>query len=483
MRGERGLIAAFAVAALALHVHFHVLDARPPVDLGHYYRDAITTYVRGAPPRFASPYASAVGGLFLAFGPRAAVLEALDGLWLVALVVGLGLCGRAVGGALGAAVAMAPALLFPSAPTMARTHWIHHPEWALAAFGLGLAATLGPSARAGAAVGVVLAAGSVIRPSAAAWMAVPLVVWAARAGSWRARAPALAQVALALIAMAPAYPGYLAGRVDLRAANTAAIGHPLAFLGVEIGWASLAVYGALAVAAAFAAGDRAVRIAAAAWLFGGLAVAFGANVTPDNVPVVFAGLAILAGAGAAALPTRVRAAVPVALAILAVGPMTQLAPPLGALAPVTGWTADDAPLNWLVPRPDGITAEALLGAAAAACPPGRGPRRLRERGAPCRILSDHGLVHPSWEDDGALAWFVAGRGGVQIVPATAPRPGDVWDAAVDIDCAGPIPDPEGRFPGTAERFARVRAAMTPVATLSGNGCTWRWYTRRGLTGR
>ena len=109
-------------------------------------------------------------------------------------------------------------------------------------------------------------------------------------------------------------------------------------------------------------------------------------------------------------------------------------------------------------------------------PPDATPAPTPAPVAPCRVLVQRGLVHPSWEDDGLLGLFFAGYRGVDALTAPAAHGPGRWDVAVSVDCVGG-PDPTARFPGVDERFEAVRSGMEAKATVEGNGCTRVFYAR------
>lgn len=463
---------ALAVVALAAHVHFHVLDTRPVVDLGHYYAGAVQA-VLGAETGSAlrldtsgSPYGAVLALLWSGLGLHAWVLETVDGLWLVALLVGMGLCGRALGGAAGAVTGVAAVLALPLFPTMARTHWIHHAEVASATLALGLALRLTPRAGPGLLVGLVAALGPMARPSALVWCSVPLLLWTwrARRQAWSAWLPLLTALAL----QAPGLLGYLQMRLALRGEMQAAVGNPFALWHVHLGVVPALVL--LGLALRGAARPRAGDLAALAWLVGGVAVIAVTGAGLDNVPTAFAGLALLAARGAARIGDRLGAAL---LALVLVGPLTQLVPTLGALGPATGWEADDHGLNWLVPR-GGLDGNALGLAARTVC-----PEAVHRSDAPgegtCVLWVQRGLVHPSWEDDGNVGLVLAGWRGVQLVSLTGPSSQRRPDGVIAVERTGPAPDPTGRFGDLDPRFEQARRGRREVATVVGHGATLRFF--------
>jgi hypothetical protein len=454
-RAEAAAIAGIAAAAVVLHAHFAIVDVRPSPDLGHYWAGAMDVARSGRLDRADTAYGAAIGWMWRATDRSQGAFEAVEALWLASLVVGLGLAGRAAGGMRGLVTAASAALIFPAFPTGARTHWIHHPEAGAAALALGLAAGEATVGR-GLALGVIAGLGATVRPSAAVWMLVPLALWA-----WRARGPArwlpLAPFAIGLLPILPSLPGYFRLRVEGRAGTAAAVGNPLPLLAIQTGL----IPGLAAVVAAIAGGRPGpVGVAALAWVVGGIGVILVSGAGPDNVPTVLIGVAVLAATGAERIPARALAGILAALVLI--GPATQLH--RLDLGLVSGWPAEDHALNWLVPRAEGVTAEALARAADRACPP-KGP---------CRLLVQRGLVHPSWEDDGSLAFFLAHADRVE--PAAMPgwRHGTP-DAAVSVTCEGPAPDPSARFPGIDERFVRAIAGMRPVGDVVGNGCVRVFY--------
>lgn len=476
--------------ALLLHAHFALVDARMAVDLGHYYRGAMEA-ARAASLDgsvrwgFAEPgYAWLLAALWGWLGPSQALFEAVEGLWLGCLGLGLWQAGRAGGGPRGGLVAASAVLLFPLFPEGARTHWIHHPEVSLGVLGLGLAMQLPRRAWAGALVGAVLALGATVRPSAAVWLALPALAWVIRVGprSWRAWSPVLAGLALGTAAHAPILLSYLELRVSNRGANAAAVGSILPLLPVQTGLLpGLLALGLGGWGLARARGREPWLVAGVslAWLAGGLVVLVVSAAGPSNVPTAFAGLALLAGLGAGALPAGWGRYGAVLLGLLVLlGPVTQLLPVLGVLHPATGFSGHDHPQNFLVPRSMGLSAERLVSAAREACPPDRQPRSMPAQGPPCRVIASSGLVHPSWEDDGGLGFFLAGIDGVQVYPAPGLVDQRPFQAAVQSACTGPVPDPSGRFPEAAGVFEDWVQRMDTVTEVQGNGCTLRWYALR-----
>jgi hypothetical protein len=479
-------VAGLVALVVALHAHFSWVDVRPATDLGHHYAGAVRAAAGALDSgRFdghnvSTPYEGLIARMWVWGGPSQPAFEAVEGLWLVALAVGLALAGQAVGRGAGAVAAVAAVLLFPAFPTAARTHWIHHPEVAAVSLGLGLAAWLAPGRGSGVALGGVLGFAAAIRPSAAVWAAIPLLLFVWRCRRPEHRLPAILGFAAGLWVTAPGLVPYVHMRVAGRAANALAVGGPWKLLAIQTG----VVPGALAVAlAAFGASGvsrldpvaRAVLASAVAWAVGGLVAVAVTGAGPDNVPVLFVGLALLAARGAHRLcsdrPRSRAAATGLLIALGVLGPGVQLVPALGFAAPATGWSGDDVPLNFLVPRRDGVTASALAEAAARSCPPDRGPRGVRT----CRVLSDRGMVHPTWEDDGALGLFLAGVKRLEVVTAPAWDGRRRVDVAVAQECDGSAPDPRARFPGTDVRFAEVVARLAPRARVVGNGCVQTWY--------
>lgn len=448
----------WAAVAMGLHLHFSWIDSRPAVDLGHTWSGVIRAVESlrhgGGWLRHVDGPWQALVALVLWAWPSSFTFAVLDGLLFVPLIVGLAWAGGAAGGRIGAHVAAAVPVAVPLFPVAARTHWIHHPEAAFAALALGIAATAPVGLGGGAALAATLAVLAPVRPSATVWALVPVAVWVARAGrDRRALGPLVVPALVAAALVGPGLAGYLALRVGNRQATAAAVGNWLPLLPIQTGW-----LGGLVLVGLGALGLRAWRqpvvAAGLAWIAGGLAVLALSGAGPDNVPSLFLGLAVLAAAGAATVPR----AAPVA-AIVLLGPLTQLVPPLGALGPVTGWPTDDVALNWLVPRADGVTAEALVA-----------PLSGR-----IRVLSRRGWVHPSWEDDGALGRFLAGIGdGVEVIPAPMWR-GQPIDIVVDTACAGPTPDPRARFPGVDERFDEIERRRVAYAEVRGNGCVWTFH--------
>ncbi len=478
---------ALVVLALLLHAHFALVDARMAVDLGHYYRGAMEAAravsldgsVRWG---FAEPgYAWLLAALWGWVGPSQGLFEAVEGLWLAALGLGLWLAGRAGGGPRGGLVAASALLLFPLFPEGARTHWIHHPEVSLGVLALGLAMSLPARVWAGVLVGAVLALGATVRPSAAVWLALPALAWVIRQGprQWAAWAPVVVGLVLGTAAHAPILLSYLELRVSNRGANAAAVGGLLPLLPIQTGLLpGLLALGLGGWGLLRARGREPWLVAGVslAWILGGVAVLLVSAAGPSNVPTAFAGLALLAGLGAGALPEGWGRYGAVLLGLLVLlGPGTQVAPALGALHPATGYSGHDHAQNYLVPRVSGLSAARLVEAAAQVCPPERQPRPIPAQGPPCRIISSAGLVHPSWEDDGGLGFFLAGTGGVQVYPAPGLMDQRPFQAAVESACAGPLPDPSGRFPQAAQVFAGWAQRMEPAVEVQGNGCTLRWF--------
>ena len=218
-------------------------------------------------------------------------------------------------------------------------------------------------------------------------------------------------------------------------------------------------------------------LVAGLWVAGGFAAVVFFRSGPDNVPTAFLGLGLLAAAGVANLSGFLFHVGGVLLSVVFVlGPGTQLFPSLGFGGSVTGWSNRNEPLNWLVPRSDGIRILDLVEAATLACPTGRGPRPFGDDGVgpPCLVLLDRGLVHPSWEATGQLGFFLSGFQGVDFRGPGNPLP-PVVDVVVRIECSGKVPAVEGRFPGFAPLISSHQQGKSSMARLAGNGCTQDWY--------
>ncbi|MFZ5480262.1 MAG: hypothetical protein ACOZNI_26090, partial [Myxococcota bacterium] len=226
MRSLPDRVAASAVAvALALHARFCLLDDRPPADLGHYYDGVRAFVVEGRWPD--TPYAALLGLLFRALGPSAALIEAIDGLWLAVLLGGVWLAGRSVAPWAGAGAVVATAS-FAQTHVLARTHWIHHPEAAMLCGAVGLA-TL-PGAAAGVGSAILLALGTTTRETG-----VPFGVVAIAFVALRHRVAALAGVA-GVAWVAPGLADYVGKKVASVEGYAASVTAPWAQAGESLGW-------------------------------------------------------------------------------------------------------------------------------------------------------------------------------------------------------------------------------------------------------
>ena len=458
------MVAGPVVLAAAAHIHFIAIDVRPPVDLGHYYVGAVDAVWTGDWSRADGLYAKSLAAV-LRFSRTSLALELMSLWWVIVLSLSMGVCGRRLGGRSGAWVAGGAILLFPVFPTGARVHWIHHPEVALSVAGLALAVSLRRRIWGSILLGVVLAYVNSVRPSAVVWASGGLLVWAWRC---RDRPHILLGAALpwigSVVPMVYELREYLALRMQVRAGTAQAVGNPWVLLPIQTGWAYGIAAAALAVGGLWRGSKRVepLHLIAGSWLLGGAVVigAFGAG--PDNVPTAFAGLALLASAGAPLVPPRWGGVLIVAAAL---GPLTQVVPALGVAGPVTGWFAVDHRLNWLVPRSDGLSMTDLRDSFGELC------------SGPCTVLLEQGLVHPSWEDDGRLALFLGGISGVRAwtVPTAPPS---TYDAAVAWGCAGPSPDSSLRFPDAARRFQEAVSGLEVVLSMHRNGCEITWYGRQ-----
>ena len=473
VRSDIAIVATIAVAVLALHLDFCWRDPRPAVDLGHYYADAVDI-VRGGEhghvewQRAPIPYDKLLALAWLVFGRSQGILEGLDGAWLVALTIGLGLCGVAVAGRGGAWAALG-ALVLPIFPMSARVHFIHNAEVGLGTLAFGLAATLAPGALTGACVGLTLGLGVSVRQSAPFWLLVPLVVWLVRArGNRMAMGLAALPYALGAASLLPLVPEYLKMRLAGRAGSASAVGDPLPLLVVQTGRLGGAVAVALAGVALVAWGRERrwdpARLGVLAWGFGGVLAVVVTRVGPDNLETMFAALAVLAASGAASLPGRARVAVGALVPLLVVGPLVQVVPAFAVAWPITGWDATDGPLAWTVPSPSAPTSATIVAAVRSVCPAGH----------PCVIAFERGLVAPTWEDDGSLELFLAHVDHVEVRMITHATDSPV-DAAVTLACQAHIPDADARYPGVEAGFHALLTTMHAKTTVYGQGCTWTWY--------
>jgi hypothetical protein len=376
----------------------------------------------------------------------------VDGVWAAVLAGGLAALAeraRPRGAVWGVA-----ALVMPLFPTMAHTHWVHHAEATLAVLTLLVAEVAPTSVIGGLGLGLLAGFGASVRPSALVWVLPAVLPWLARAdrSRWWAVIPGLFLASGSLAAAA----GYAMTRWSLRADNAAAVGDVWRLWPVIVGWVPLLVTLAMAARGGVSATRSAIGRVAWFWAAGGVAVVAVTRAGPDNVPTAVVGAVLLAAH--AELSGRARAAV---CAALLVGPVT-LVPALDSLSALSGWSSRDEPLNWLVPRSDGVRVAQLAAARDAVC----GDR-------PCRVVLASGLVHPSWEDDGTLGLYLGGVDRLAAVPVRFAR--GRFDGAVDRACVGETPDATRRFPGLEDRFRAYLGGAEPVATVTGNGCTWTWY--------
>jgi hypothetical protein len=445
--------------ALAVHLGFHAIDSRPAVDVGHTWSDVVNWLEGGrSAPRGPYHWMIALWTWMIGRTPWAFVL--VDGLWTAVLAGGIAVLAARVRPqmwVLGAAV-----LVMPMFPTIARTHWIHHAEAALAVTTLLLAEVLPATLVGGLLLGLVAGFGASVRPSALVWVLPAMLPWLARADRkrWLILLPGLALAADSLAGSA----GYAGMRWSLRGANAAAVGDVWRLWPVLTGIIPGIALLALAGMGARAAPKTNIGRIGLFWAVAGVLVVAVSHAGPDNVPTAIIGLILVAAH--ANVPDRL---VP-ALAVLLLGPIT-LIPALDGLAPLSGWSSRDEPLNWLVPRTNGTTIAKIEAARQAVC--GERPT--------CRVALQRGLVHPSWEDDGRLGLYLGGIDGLECIPVefrgrwADGRP----DGIVAVECGGDVPDPTARFPGIDTDVERLLDDAVPAGTVIGNGCTWTWYRLRG----
>ncbi|MES2639207.1 MAG: hypothetical protein V4850_06975 [Myxococcota bacterium] len=498
-RADLVTLAAIALA-MVLQVRFHVLDDRAPTDLGHYYisfRNTLAWWQLHGELNWRivdTPYSLLLATMGALRTPTVAFMEGVDTLWLLVLLLGAAFAARAVSGPVAGAVTTLALVAFPQTHVLARTHWIHHPEAAalLGALGLWLAAPALP--RWGQALGVaaLVFLGETIRQTGIPF-GVPLGVLILAVAWRRGARRTLLPVALGVVAGAawylPTLLVYVRNKAGSAEGYAQSVTTPWASIVDDLGLPALLLAVPLALSGALALRRRDLSSLVAGlclvWIVGaGVAIAV-FRVGPDNFPVAGAALAVLAGIGAAALPTIARPGV-VALGVVAA--LLLQVPPLlsydlvSRLPAVLRTAANPGPLNYLRVYWNPVAVESVLPVVDQMCAVTRDDSQAR-----CFVLATRGLFNPSWEDGGTFALFLSGRPRVTVV-----TPEVLWTddgraggettrvhGLVDVRCAeGVAPRAGGRF---RAQSARMRAMFevhgtAPVATFGDpRACVQTWY--------
>ncbi|MCK6527251.1 hypothetical protein L6R50_06680 [Myxococcota bacterium] len=488
-------VAQIAFAAL-LHARYCGFDPRPPPDDGHYY-DPVMHLVRAwagieeaeGPRAPDTPYALLLAALFRVLGPSQALLEWVDGGWLVAMLFGVWMLARAGGGRVSGAVAVVLAASLPLTTMLARRHNIHHPEAAALVAAAGLWAWDPRISRRSTAWGLggLLFLGQTFRGTGLP-LGLPLGALALATGArrgWHGRLlPVALGISAALAWQAPGMVGYVTAKVRYAPAYR----EGLESAGYSV-WADLGPLVTPALALGVPAGLLALgRRRTPRWVVGLCLgwVALGAialsrfHVGLDNFPLLGLALAVLAGLGAG----RARREGWVLGAAAGLGLLAQ-APQLVAerwlcRVPVVGCSPQllghDSRVNWA-----GTGVDDVLPAVRSVC-----SSAARQPGERCVILSDYGLFNGrSWEDDGSWGLFLAGVDDVKVVtvplywsgdPPT--QPGPSIHGYVRVRCERGMATPGVRFQVQQAKMEQIVAnlGLQPDRRLAlRNGCVQDWY--------
>lgn len=493
------LTAAVILLILALQVRFCIVDERAPTDLGHYYnpfRSALLWWQAKGEINWQiidTPYTLLLTSIGMFVQPSVAMFELLDGFWLVALLVGTALAGRAVGGPVGGAIGTLAVASFPQTLPLTRTHWIHHPETAALAAALGawlVAPGMGSWVQA-FVVAVFLFFGETIRQTGAPFgLTLGLIILIAgwRAGArWRLL-PTAVSVAGAIAWWAPRIAVYLEHKAESAAQYAKSVGSPWPLVSEGLGAGTLmwllpmALIGLVVAlfrrdAMSFAAG------VAAAWVLGGVVAVGIYNVGPDNFPMAGIGLAVLASAAVPAIPKAAVTLVPAVLTLGLAQVPPLLTPEATAFLPRMFRVGEVAgPINYHRVFWNPVRVEDVLPAVSKVCAPVEATPLTR-----CFILAPRGLFNPSWEDGGTFALFLSGK-----PRATVVTPELLWNdsgrvsgvtqrvhALVNVECApGFAPSTGGRFQTQYAKASDLfsRYAGDPIGTYgTSDTCVQTWY--------
>jgi hypothetical protein len=493
------LTALVVVVLLALQVRFCLVDQRAPTDLGHYYNPFRNTLLwwdaKGEInwPQVDTPYTLLLALLGKVFTPSVAMMEWIDGGWLVVLLVGTALAGRALAGPLGGTVAVLAIGSYPQTLALTRTHWIHHPEAAALAGALGVWATAPGLSGWGQAflLALLLFFGETIRQTGAPFgILLGLVILAA---GWRSGArvrliPTLVAVIGAIAWWAPRLAIYLQHKAESASEYAKSVGSPWPLVAENLGagtllWAlPFAVLGLVLAVRRWDASSAAAALAAA-WIAGGLAAVGIYNVGPDNFPMSAVGLAVLAGIGARAVPWAAVSLAPALASLVLTQVQPLLLPSATDFLPKIFRNGEaPGPINYQRVYWNPISVEDVLPAVSKVCAPVETTPLTR-----CFILATRGLFNPSWEDGGTFALFLSGK-----PRATVVTPELLWDnsgrasgvtqrvhALVDVECApGFAPSTGGRFQVQYSKASELfsRYAGDPIGTYGDpDACVQTWY--------